>query len=531
MTIQIELVPMKSLLDGDATQITLPQAARLSALLTRMQELATTLQTQGLLTAPSGPNHLQNEQFKEIGSALFALAKAAPVLDPVAMTSDDDLEWGVDPETGLPSVRVPGELEWTYPAPGFSMPIFLDDAARAVAGGDGSAYELFLSIHGEIPQPPNQHTCTYCLRNGSGATVEGVALIFAHTRTQVLSIVPQGNAAHRHNLPADSETARFFGFEAKVPPNQTVCFAITFTGDPPHIRGAVWLDHGEAPQVAGQDVSPFGPLPRIYPYDHAEDLLKYAPSFTDEMDFVHASIEARPEGETKDFRRFFFHLDRATMPNNAAMEPALKKAVIGLGAYLHQRFYLRGQAFASDIPFATPVGELDSWHVHVERVAREFSEVLHGGFFGDPLDLHRIYAAFHAFAAGDLIEFATHGAPNGVNYFAFAEFALLLLDVQKRAQQTQRAFAVDAQLWKDLVPVFCGSAEVFVRTFHRRRGARQMCEYRVDRGGSGRPAPPVRDIQKRWSGDFAGKFGQLIATALADEMNPQPDLARRFDLS
>lgn len=379
----------------------------------------------------------------------------------------------------------------------------------------GAEVHHFVSVHPPIDPHYWARECTFCFVNTTGRTAGGLVVFLTHTRTKILDvIVPGGTAAP---LVRGDATVGRVDPPAAVAPGEKLCFTVRFHGDPPFFRARTWLVDGardEAPPPA-----PFATPPAAVVPGAAAQLAGYARTLRDEIEH-RVELVAADKSPDRPFREFFLELDRSTNPANVEDEGERAEYAL-LGGYLSRRFLIRAERVHLMQPGATPTDPFGSWLPVAAAVAgrlRSLFEAHFGDGQGD-LDVPRFEEAFEKFAGGELGVFETHGVPNGVNYFAFGELALLL-----------QAEGHEPDFWGPLVPVLTRTAELFAGAFHLCAGPRTACAYQAAHNLDGARAPGdavKHHVRAAWrSADPAEEFGRVVHAALVDELGPGPQLPR-----
>jgi hypothetical protein len=377
---------------------------------------------------------------------------------------------------------------------------------------DGVSVQVFIS---PTPQGASPHylsigqekapgvECTFDVANDTGADVIGVTLFLSHTRSRLLfaSLIGPG-LGRLADWPNGHGTMRYSQFPHPVAPGGKVTVRWTFTGDPPHVRAVTWWLSSGSQQIKSDDVSA---PPRAVPIDMVPTLAGSARSRADEL-----AMRARfgMGGPHESYRKFFRALDEATQPSDAG-----GRAYEYFASYLRARYLVRGEdAGFGDVPIFDS-RESEYWRRSANHVATLMKRLMGEHFrVGDDAALiEHADAAFMLFAGGLLTDFDTHGAPNGVQFFAFAEFALLCVEL-----------SIDARFWQQMAQVFARASEVFARCYHLCCGPRTTCSYavRFNPGGErGFDAMMLAELEIVWrTVDTLEGLGSIVHAALYDEL-------------
>ena len=400
--------------------------------------------------------------------------------------------------------------------PGFSYEL------TSVATTAGQKY--FVSVFHDAAQPLS---CEYELTNDCNIDADGIALQLWHSRSKVLELkIIEPGGLVGPNLLANSQQMYFFRFLGKWRAGETLLLRAAYEGDPPSIRRTVCLTRGGPPFDPTRDQDVVG-------ISTAGGLLATAPDWEQEYQERVASIAAPYVSE----KQFFAELDRATSPPSPMLSNSVRKAVIRLGSYLQFRYRRRAYLTGKSQPDIGLTAVDEQHRADAMLIGQVLYPLFASHFPTQSLgpDRGAMWNAFALFADGELAAEGTHGAPNGVNYFSFAEFALLMVDLGERD-------------WAALFWIFAGTAELFARSYHHNEapkgtvvafapGApRTSCNYRPEfnvRGARKFSSAEKSVVQQEWSSlkfeQARDSFGQLVAAALRDEF-PGGPLASTFQL-
>ena len=299
-------------------------------------------------------------------------------------------------------------------------------------------------------------------------------------------------------------------FAAPVPSRGAIELTWIYMGDPPHIRAETWwaqVDSG----AANSSSRPAAP-PHVIAREDVGTLIQY--SRTADVEFIlRASTIATIFDNTTKFRKFFFELDQQTQPGAGATN-----AISLLTGYLRSRYMLRAEdAGFGELTRFHP-GELDTWRTDALYAADMVEKIVRRHFTDQnrELDFEQIAEAFELFAGGQLTDVDTHGAPNGVNFFAFCEFAILCVELGHKVP-----------FWSALIPIFARTSEIFARCYHGPCAPRTSCAYRVFHNPTGRRGftdVARAELRAAWQGVAhpIGAFARMVHAALDDELFPGP---------
>lgn len=231
-------------------------------------------------------------------------------------------------------------------------------------------------------------------------------------------------------------------------------------------------------------------------------------------------------------------LDRRTDPEELrwTKQGAVAAAVIGLVQRLQERTSARCADAERGHEFE-PVREHDLAAQPQAMIAENlFRSALLAVFPGAPtqagqprLDLRRFEATFAAFTVGELAlsrlegkndptdELAIDGIPDGPNYFAFAEAALLFLRL-----------GLQPRFWRPLLPVFVAGTEFFAAHYWRpplrRRGAYRPAHLTIAVPSTSLLAVLDQRHRAMTLGQLTAAFSSTVGFALRQEPGlPRPD--------
>ena len=260
-------------------------------------------------------------------------------------------------------------------------------------------------------------------------------------------------------------------------------------------------------------MGPFEDPPHAVSPHQVGPLVQFERTFEQELAHYTALIGSQKTHVRE--KRFFQELDETTNPKSLPPETGLPIAM--LGSYLALRYNVRAELVHFGQPTAYLPQELSSWEGIVKPIAAHVQGLMRSHFKGaeNGVDLSAVNDAFEKFAGGELTVFETHGAPNGVNFFAFAELAILLTEMD-----VERAF------WAPLIEIFGRTAEVFAGSYHACYAGRTHCAYQVTNNPDGgrHPDDAARaTLRKQWSGkDPKAEFGRVVHSALFDDQLSGP---------
>lgn len=439
------------------------------------------------LPLPTGPIKARRDQYAWLLRAAFAARRAAIPRD--YSLARDAQPCRVNPDGSWdPLDGVSIELLWQVPEEGVPVP---------------RRTTHYLSIGPKVDGVPDSNTCSWPIVNETDGPVVGVTLFLAHTRSRLVSgaCVVAGEISKLQVASGGSHSVLHASLVTPLASTSAVEVQFTYLGDPPHVRALTWWTNG------GRAVrSPGGgnSLPLTVPASQTGRLLGYARTEQEEFDLRAAHI-AGIHDSTRLHREFFFDLDYATQPPGGP-------DFAPLTAYLRRRYLVRGEVTGFGDTYAAAPVELESWRADAEQAAGKLKEVLREYYAKcGKLAVDRVEEAFELFASGQLTDFDTHGAPNGANYFAFCEFALLCVELGH-----------ERDFWKSLVPIFARTAEIFARCYHQVDGPRMTCAYRVAHNPNGARTFSQAErtaLRGTWAGrDPVLGFGQVVHAALYDEL-------------
>ncbi len=347
--------------------------------------------------------------------------------------------------------------------------------------------------------------------------LRGVVLFFSHTRTRIVGI-QSGPARSRGGLPAVrdpfDQDRNIWHYEQALQLSDDGTFAllrVRFVGDPPHLRAATLLtrdgDDSTAGTVACGDCDPPPTPPLTSPASAVAGLIGFGVTWAEEMSRRLCLISKVP-GDIRP-HLFFYELDYTSSPKGAS-----GAAVIWLGGFLSNAYMARARMFDETGRVDLPMSAADL--VAIQAELQVAGNLVLGGMRkylnkGGGIDFDAVDDAFMRFARGELSAFDTHGVPNGVNMFAFAELACLSIRL-----------GLDERTWRRLLDIFTRACEVFVRSYHKLGSTqRSICSYRVENNPLGRRGPDAAEmalIRDPWEYSTAeGRLSRLVHGALYDE--------------
>ncbi|MEZ6014649.1 MAG: hypothetical protein R3F49_06025 [Planctomycetota bacterium] len=377
-------------------------------------------------------------------------------------------------------------------------------------------FAYFLSISSKLAANSAMRSCTWVLQNDRPNTAYGVSLFLSHSRSEVHAGVV--GPPHRTALavaPAGEGSLLHAEFVQQLQVGGSIQVQWTFSGDPPHIRHLVWWTDLDAP-VFANGAEP-GSAPLSIPRGDEAMLDSFARTRQAELELrnAYSADGSRPHAA---HRAFFADLDQRTLPAAGTSAP-----VDLVSGYLRSRYLVRAEdAGFGQLPEFSQL-EVEQHRGSAEGIADLLEEILITHYQGkhQGLDYDQVARGFMLFAGGQLTEFDTHGAPNGVNFFSFCEFAILLLELDYHAE-----------FWGPLVPIFARAAEVFARCYHKCNGPRSSCAYRVTFnpvGARGFNDDELDELKQHWSRiDPIEGFSRIVHAALEHEVYRGPVAA--FDL-
>lgn len=378
-------------------------------------------------------------------------------------------------------------------------------------GTQAASAEYYLNVRPAAADATG--ACVVSVPVGGEGSADGVAVVFSPTRTRIRRIQP----TPRNAAPGGQSCRSFRRLSANAFVYDLPLFdldgsldvRVQYEGDPPHVqwgRGILIRDGAPALVPVPSGFDPRGPLeppPFVVGREGLPDLTTYGLDFDDAFE---RRVELVESATTfRDDKRFFLELERRT-------HPQIKPDFDPLGAALSNRYRRRGEYvhFGTEIP--TSAEEVASKADVAQRVGRVLLQTILDAFGEcEATGFERTGVAFDRFAGGELTIFETHGAPNGTNYFSFAELALLLVvaDPKRRG------------VWEELFTIFARSAEIFVGAYHECCARRTRCAYRVANNpdGSRHPSDVVKDdLRTLWScGDARRRYDHLVHSALYDD--------------
>jgi hypothetical protein len=412
---------------------------------------------------------------------------------------------------------------WGYTVDGISMKVEPVPAPVNPAGID--PVEYYLTITPTSVAPPEMlflamsaaegsyalagsSTCTFTLQNTTGVTGAGLTLYLSHARSWPLNLVVNkqriGQTSPITHDPAQAMV--HISLANPVSDKGVVELSWTFKGDPPHVRAHTWWGPAD-PDVTISSSSSSKP-PSVIPVNEVGTLSFFSRTVSEEFELRRNAIKAIVD-RTRQYRDFFFDLDQKTQPGLVTTS-----GISLLTGYLRSRYMLRAEDAGFGDPVAFDDEEIESWRSDAVRAADLVEKIVRDHFTGPDgaLQLDRIDEAFELFAGGQLTDFDTHGAPNGVNFFAFCEFAILCVELQHKEQ-----------FWGDLIPIFARTSEIFARCYHEPCGKRTSCAYRVGHnptGARGFSLPERAALRATWQAvapPIEG-FARIVHAALDDEL-------------
>ena len=323
----------------------------------------------------------------------------------------------------------------------------------------------------------------------------GLVIFFAHTRSRVESV--SANQV-RTDAPAIGKTFILRWDSSDV---AEVELSASYMGDPPVIRRIVWLV-ADGPTIA-LSTQALQSLPSyvsdgdVWPAAQAEQRAKDEDEPLDkqferrERRILEEYEEAVRVAQERHDRRMFFHsFDKATMVETLP-ECELKDAIIAVKKRVAERVEQRARAvYEGDTTYkpsaqdnARIAKEAGIVSNHMLSLLRRFVRGVDKGwlecrqseaFWRDRFDAIEFAETFDEFASGQLLVFDSHGAPNGTNFFFFAEAAFLFIDLQERED-----------FWIQTTETFVRATEIFVHSYWG-GGCRRNADYSWENNFDGR---------------------------------------------
>lgn len=347
--------------------------------------------------------------------------------------------------------------------------------------------------------------------------LKGVTLFMSHTRSIVLSVrgklKDRGQTDRRHpQLIDDAKNIWTYEHTPELTDDgKHARLRVRFIGDPVHIRAATLLTDDGSLRVAidgpRDACEPFFAPPSVFDLARQNDLFGLGVTWEIEMERRHC-LMGRLEGDISAYR-FFYDLDNKSSPDSEHGEQ-----YAWLGALL-SAVYMRRASFFDDTKgdvIETSKEEMVAIGPHLMLAADLVLKTMREHFStGDEIDFDAVDDAFMRFACGRLQIFDTHGAPNGVNMFAFPELARMCVVLGRHAET-----------WTRLFTIFARASEVFVRSYHTLESeARSICAYRVENNPDGLRGPSEEQeaaLREAWALPNPEKrFSELVHGALFDE--------------
>ncbi|MCR9243729.1 MAG: hypothetical protein NXI31_01770 [bacterium] len=240
------------------------------------------------------------------------------------------------------------------------------------------------------------------------------------------------------------------------------------------------------------------------------------------------SVDLQSEERAR-FMQFFHDLDFGTLP--ALLKARKRRLMQALTYLLRVRLKQRGRARIGGskfVPEDPPVRQI-RYAVDISRQLCELFEDRFGDLQDDG-NLAVFDRTFERFVCGDLAvvphgeenPLQSHGAPNGINYLLFAEFALLALTIESDAERHP--------IWRRVLPTFVRTAEMFLELYWN-GGCRTYASYGfawLERGFSHakcqRLRESYREVAQAGSEALAERFGLLCSHALRDDIGREVHL-------
>lgn len=459
------------------------------------------------------------EAWDPIRGASIAMI-VGPSFSPTEDGSDD--RWLNDPETRAAptSSGAPASLDIGEPAPNGVIYVFClyDDT----------------DVHGPIRE------CTFEVADGPAEgveTLEGVAILFANTRTRVLSVAEPVAAVELSNPERSTalETDGVWILPWNTPRESVIRSAVVvrYLGDPPVIRSRSFLSRQALPLETFVPAAPGHAIPLPPEFvrpDESKRLSEYRLEY--KVEIQHREALIRTSANHKQEKLYFLELDRTTNP--LGLEGDHKDKVVHLGGYLAARYMRRSERRQSGQPPVTagaysgflPMPEVEqrTWRARIIDVADLLASQLKMYFpaVGGGIDFAAAGRAYELFGTGKLAVLDTHGVPNGLNVFCFVELALACLELKH-----------EPELWAPMLRCYGVTAELYVRCFRACDSRNTYCAYRIENNPLGGRAPEegqLLEIRAAWLGpNPTERYEQLLQSALVEDLPGDDDqAAKRF---
>jgi hypothetical protein len=417
-----------------------------------------------------------------------------------------------DPTDPRPSIWDPRIQNWDFIAGASFLMQLLEDGA-VVNTGQTEGVKHYLNLRPADLENPPIRECVYCFPASAADEVEGIVLFFTNTRTKVISIGSSGPLPLVNSSdPAFPDEPSAWTVRWRPNPDlvSPICIAIRYQGDPPHVRTWTWLVDGceDTPipkPVCRPGSSVPAPPDRVH-WSQDRDLGAYLMSSDQEFQLRTKLVKGATE--FKKDKEFFLEMERVT--HDHAPDPQDFSALSG---YLANRYFRRSEAehFGKHLPVFKE--DLQSWRPQAVAAGELLTLLMvkHFPAKGGGIDFEALAGVFERFGGGELTIFATHGSPNGMNIFCFAELAELLVQMGH-----------ERETWRPLFEIFVRMCRIYVTSYHLCGiDKRTFCSYRVDHNPTGERAPSESWKQALRS-DVGPKqtrhyYNDLVQSALYDE--------------
>ncbi len=230
---------------------------------------------------------------------------------------------------------------------------------------------------------------------------------------------------------------------------------IDWTDEPPVVANTVW----DPPPKDASDPTP-AELTTEEIFARREERVREVER--DEAAATHANSRSEPKAAAM---RFFYELDRMSHPRLLSPKAARLMNTLTYLLSIGLKTRARLRIGCADVSDDEPASKTVEFALGVGEDICELFE--HFGSLDDPKTYEKIDRAFERFtcgdleipraATGDVSRLETHGAPNGLNYFLLAEFALFMIGRDEASARHA--------VWEKVLPVFVRTAEMFLELY------------------------------------------------------------------
>lgn len=298
---------------------------------------------------------------------------------------------------------------------------------------------------------------------------------------------------------------------------------VAFAGDRPFIRAATVLTPAADDLQGGPTFNPAKPLPKAPPSAQpgSENRLgKWVatpPKVGERLNYM-VGVAKESKIPTAPASCFFHELDHRTNPIFRMVKlkkPKKKHDFDALGASLTRMAFERAKYHHFGKPLHWSKGHLAS---HIDDasnagalVLKLMSKYFHEDGTGSLAETRR---GFDSFCRGVLTLEETFGAPNGTNFFAFAELALVLWRYGCKKERDQ---------WGRIFRVMGYASDVFARCYHQCGGPRTFCAYGVEFNPGGVRGASIGPFDSLWLSwlnerDPVKRYAAVVHASLLDEI-------------